>query len=291
MEVPPGTGQNPMNGVILSYYLKEKADTSMLTMEILEMNGSVIRRYTNKKDENAKPGNVPPPPLLPSEAGMNRFGWDYRTDALPDLPGSFIYGDMEGHRVAPGHYKARLKFKNEISETEFDLLGDPRLPVSLDDWKAQQQLLTQMEQSVKDMHNSILNMRKAKKQIEGYSDVLKNDPNAKELINTGNDIIKKIDKWESNLIEMRSKNFQDVINFRNRLNSEFLQVRSAVDAHDPRITQGVKDRLQDVQTDWDKSKKEMSILIQTDIKHYNQLFKEKNIPAVVTPDKDAIINN
>ena len=93
------------------------------------------------------------------------------------------------------------------------------------------------------------------------------------------------------MIETRSKNFQDAINFRNRLNAEYLQVRSAVDAHDPRITQGVKDRLQDVQMDWDKSKKEMSILIQTDIKHYNQLFKEKNIPAVVTPDKDAIINN
>ena len=171
------------------------------------------------------------------------------------------------------------------------MIGDPRLQVSPEDWKAQQQLLVQMEQSVKDMHNSIVNMRKAKKQIEGYNDVLKNDLNAKDLITTGNDIIKKIDKWESNLIETRSKNFQDVINFRNRLNSEFLQVRSAVDAHDPRITQGVKDRLQDVQGDWDKSKKEMSILIQTDIKHYNQLFKEKNIPAVVTPDKDSIINN
>lgn len=291
MEVPPGTGQNPMNGVILSYYLKEKADTTTLTMEILEMNGSVIRKYTNKKDENAKPGNVPPPPILPAEGGMNRFGWDYRTEALPDLPGSFIYGDMEGHRVAPGHYKARLKFKNEISETEFDLIADPRLQVSPEDWKVQQQLLVQMEQSVKDMHHAILNMRKAKKQIEGYNDVLKNDPSAKELIHTGNDIIKKIDKWESNLIETRSKNFQDAINFRNRLNAEYLQVRSAVDAHDPRITQGVKDRLQDVQMDWDKSKKEMSILIQTDIKHYNQLFKEKNIPAVVTPDKDAIINN
>jgi photosystem II stability/assembly factor-like uncharacterized protein len=291
MEVPAGTGQNPMNGVIFTYFLKEKADTVKLTLDILEMNGTLIRSYTNKKPESQKKGNVPPSPLLSAEAGMNRFGWDYRNEPLPDLTESYIMGDLDGHRVAPGHYKARLKFKNEISEAEFDLIADPRLQATAEDWKAQQQLLTQMEQAVKDMHNSITNMRKVKKQIEGYNEVLKNDPNAKDLINSGKEIIKKIDKWESNLIETRSKNFQDVINFRNRLNSEFLQVRTAVDTHDPRITQGVKDRLQDVNGEWDKSRKEMNTLIQTDIKQYNQLFKEKNVPAVVTPDKDTIINN
>ncbi len=290
MEIPAGTGQNPMNGVIFSYYLKEKADTTKMTLEIMDMSGSLIRTYNNKKSENAKKGNVPPAPVLPSEAGINRFGWDYRNEALPDLPGSFIYGDLQGHRVAPGHYRARLKYKNEISETEFDLIADPRLQVSPEDWKAQQQLLTQMEQAVKNMHNSITNMRKVKKQIEGYNDVLKNDPNAKELINKGKDINKKIDQWESDLIETRSKNFQDAINFRNKLNAEFLQVRSAVDAHDPRITQGVKDRLADVNVEWDKSKKEMNGLINNDIKQYNQLFKDKNVPAVTTPEKEIIVN-
>ena len=291
MEVPAGTGQNPMNGVILSYYLKEKADTVRLSLEIMDASGAVIRRYTNKKDENLKPGNVPPPALLPAEAGINRFGWDYRLESLPDLPGSVIFGDMQGHRVAPGHYKARLKYKGEVSDTEFDLLGDPRVSVLPEDWKIQQQLLAQMDQAVKDMHTSIGNMRKVKKQIEGYGDALKSDPQAKEIVDKGKDIAKKIDAWEANLIETRSKNGQDVINFRNRLNAEFLQVRGAVDAQDPRVTQGVKDRLQDVQAEWDKSKKDLNTLINTDIKQYNQLFKDKNIPALKTPAEETVINN
>lgn len=291
MEVPPGTGQNPMNGVIITYYLKEKADTNKLSLEIFDTDGKIIRKYTNKKDENAKPGNVPPPSLLPADAGMNRFAWDFRTEALPDLPGSFIYGDLSGYRVAPGHYKAVMKFKNEISETQFDLIADPRLQIKPEDWKIQQQLLSQMDDAVKEMHNSINSMRKVKKQIENYNELLKNEPSAKELIQSGKEIVKKIDQWESNLIETRSKNFQDVINYRNKLNAEFLQVRGAVDAHDPRITQGVKVRLNDVQIDWSKYKKEMQTILVNDVGNYNKIFKDKNVPAVITELKEIIINN
>ena len=65
-------------------------------------------------------------------------------------------------------------------------------------------------------------MRQVKKQIETFNESLKEQADAKEIINSGKELIKKIDQWESNLIEPRSKNFQDVINFPNKLNSEFL---------------------------------------------------------------------
>ena len=93
------------------------------------------------------------------------------------------------------------------------------------------------------------------------------------------------------MIETRSKNFQDVINYRNKLNAEFLQVRGAVDAHDPRITQGVKVRLNDVQIDWSKYKKEMQTILVNDVGNYNKIFKDKNVPAVITELKEIIINN
>ncbi|MBS1491522.1 MAG: glycosyl hydrolase [Bacteroidetes bacterium] len=291
MEVPPGTGQNPTNGVEFTYYLKEKPDTNRITLEIFDTDKKLIRQYTNKKDENLKPGNLPPPSLLPSEAGLNRFGWDYRTEALPDLPGTYIYGDMSGYRVAPGRYKALIKYKNETSETDFELIADPRLNVRPEDWKTQQLILSQMDEAVKEMHQSIKNMNKVKKQIEDYNELLKNEPNAKELIQSGKEIIKKISKWESSLLETRSKNFQDAINFRNRLNAEYLQVRSAADTHDPRLTQGVKDRLNDVQADWGKSKKELQSILINDVSNYNKMFKEKNVPAIITELKEIIINN
>ncbi len=293
MEVPPGTGQNPMNGVILSYYLKEKVDTNKVWLEILDFNGTVLRKYSNKKDERVKPtpGGAPPAQLIPAELGINRFAWDFCTDALPEVPGVFVYGDLSGHRVAPGRYKARIKFKGETSETEFDLLGDPNLKVTNEDWIAQQQIIQQAEEGLKEVHNSVNNMRKVKKQVEGYNELLKNDTNAKDIVNAGKEILKKLEKWESNLIEPRSKNGQDVINFQNKLNSEFLQIRSVADAHDPRITQGAKERFADVQTEWAKHKRTMQEIVTKDITDYNKLFKDKNLPAVITEIKEVVINN
>jgi photosystem II stability/assembly factor-like uncharacterized protein len=289
----PGLGRNPLNGVILDYYLKEKADTSKVTLEIMDAGGKVIRRYTNKKDETFKPwpGGPSAPQTIPAEAGINRFAWDFRTEGLSGVPGVYVYGDYSGQRVAPGKYKARVSYKGQASETDLEIISDPKVTATVAEWTAQQEFLKQAGEQFEELHKSVNNMRQVKKQVETINESLKSNPDAKDLIQNGKDLIKKIDQWESNLIEPRSKNFQDVINFPNKLNSEFLQLRGVADTHDPRLTKGVQDRSRDVQTDWSKYKQQMNELIQKDINNYNRMFKEKNLPAVITDTKDTVINN
>ncbi len=289
----PGIGQNPSEGVVFDYYLKEKADTNKVTLEISDLSGKSIRKYSSKKDESFKPypGGPPAPVVIPSEMGINRFAWDFRSEHLTDVPGVYIMGDYRGRRMPPGKYKARMTFKGESSETEFEILADPNLKVTAADWTMQQETLNQVENSLEELNKSINSMRKVKKQIETYNDVMKNNPDVKDIVDKGKELNKKIDKWESNLIETRSRNFQDVINFQNRLNSEFFQLRNSLDAHDPRVTQGVKDRLHDIQMDWQKSKQQMTEIIQKDISNYNKMFKDKNLPALMTETKETVINN
>lgn len=289
----PGLGRNPMVGVILDYYLKEKADTAKVTLEILEATGKVIRSYSNLKDESFKPwpGGPAPKETIPAEAGINRFAWDFRTEGLTGVPGVFVYGDHSGHRVAPGQYKARITYKGQSSETDLEIISDPRLTATTADWNAQQEFLKQAGEQFEELHKSVNDMRQVKKQIETINESLKNNPEAKDVVQMGKEVIKKIDGWESNLVEPRSKNFQDVINFPNKLNSEFLKLRSVADTHDPRLTQGVKDRARDVQADWARYKQQMNELIQKEIANYNRTFKEKNLPAVNTGSKSTDINN
>jgi len=289
----PGLGRNPMNGVILDYYLKEKADTSKVTLEIMDASGKLIRKYTNKKDETFKPwpGGPSAPQAIPAEAGINRFAWDFRTEGLSGVPGVYVYGDYSGQRVAPGKYKARVTYKGQSSETDLEIISDPKVTATVAEWTAQQEFLKQAGDQFEELHKSVNNMRQVKKQVETINESLKSNPDAKEIIQNGKDLIKKIDQWESNLIEPRSKNFQDVINFPNKLNSEFLQLRGVADTHDPRLTKGVQDRSRDVQADWSKYKQQMNELIQKDINNYNRMFKEKNLPALITDTKDTVINN
>ena len=289
----PGLGRNPANGVLLDYFLKEKADTVKVTLEILDMSGKVIRAYTNKKDESFKPypGGPPAKQVMPAEAGVNRFAWDFRTEALSGVQGVFVYGDYQGHRVAPGKYQARITHKGQSSETELEVISDPKVSATSAEWGAQQEFLKQTGEQFEEVHKSVNKMRQVKKQIETYNESLKDNADAKEILNSGKELIKKLEKWEGNLIEPRSKNFQDVINFPNKLNSEYLQLRGVADQHDPRLTKGVQDRARDVQADWSKYKQQMQIIINSDISQYNKLFRDKNMPALITETKENVINN
>jgi len=283
-EAPAGMGTNPMGGVLFNYFLKEKADTSRISLEILDPAGKVVRSYTNKKDENFKPypGGPAPAPLLPAEAGVNRFAWDFKTAGPIDVQGVFIYGDYSGHRVAPGKYRARLNVKGQISETEVEVTPDPRIPVSPADWTAQQEVLEKLTNSINEMHQSVNNIRKVRKQIEGYNEAFKDLAGAKEVVTLGKELIKKIDAWESAIVETRTKNGQDVINWPSKLSAELFTVRGKIDAFDPRITQGVRDRIRDLDTDWIKQKQALVKLLSDDVQGYNQKFRNLNIPALVT---------
>lgn len=288
-----GVGQNPSEGVLFDYYLKEKADTNKVSLDIFDWNNKLLRSFSNKKNESFKPypGGPPAPVVVPSELGVNRFAWDFRTEAMQDVPGIFVMGDYRGHRVAPGKYKAVVKYKGESVETEFEILADPKLSdITQADWEEQQKLMIQSEEGIIDMHNSVNNMRKVKKQIESYNELLKTDPIAKELINNGKDIVKKIEQWEGDIIEPRTKNFQDVINWPNKLNSEYMNVRGSLEGHNPKVTQGVRERLGDIQQEWSKLKDALKKIDQ-EIERYNKAFEEKKYPAIIMEKKAPALNN
>ncbi|HWA33803.1 MAG TPA: hypothetical protein VG737_06720, partial [Cyclobacteriaceae bacterium] len=287
-------GQNPAEGVVLDYYLKEKADTTnKATLEILGVNGKLIRKYSSKKDESFKtfPGGPPAPVVIPANAGVNRFAWDFRTEYMTPVDGIFVTDNYRGHRVAPGKYKARLTFKGETSEADLEIVADPNLKVTESDWKTQQDLLNQVERSAEEITQSINKMTKVKKQVESYGETFKDIPELKDLVKQGKDLVKKIEQWQSQMIQTKFKTGQDVVNFPNKLNSEFLILRNTLGGHDPRVTQGVRDRLADIEAEWQKRKQEVNDIIQKDVGNYNKMFKDKNVPALMTAPKEVDVNN
>lgn len=285
MDVPPGVGENPKAGVILDYYLPEKADSNTLvTLEIFDTTGKLIRKYSNKKDESFKPfpGGPAPAQVIPANSGINRFAWDFRGETLVHIPNAFVYGDYSGHRVAPGKYKARLTFKGNTSESDIEILQDPNLQnVSAADWAAQQSFLEKVATSITGIHNAVNDMRKVKKQIEHHNNLLKDKSELKDLHEAGLALIKKIDAWESKLVETRQNNFQDVINFPSKLNAQYFDLRFAADVHDPRLTQGVQSRFADLEKEWAMHKTAMKELLEKEVKQYNDKYKAQNLPAVM----------
>lgn len=278
----PGLGQNPKSGVILDYYLPQKSDSSLVKLELYD-GEKLLRTYTNKapKDFKSWPGGPSKPEVLPTAKGLNRFTWDFRRESLPAVNGVFVYGDYNGTRVGPGTYIAKLSVDEVSVSQEFNLIPKPGLQVSKTTYAEQQEALEQIEGAIRDMHKAVNQMRSVQNQLNSHSKLLAHNEAAEPLMEKGKSILEKLKNWEEQLIQPKQKTFQDVINFNNQLNAELMYLKSYVDAPLPELTQGAKQRLEDLMGQWDQFAKLRDKVINEEMMAYNALYRELEIPAII----------
>ncbi|RNC92035.1 MAG: glycosyl hydrolase [Allomuricauda sp.] len=278
----PGLGQNPKSGVTIDYYLPQKLDSIALKLEVLQ-NGKVIRSYTNQKPKGFKswPGGPPRPQILPSKKGYNRFTWDFRKEAIPAIDKVFVFGNYAGSSVAPGTYTLRLSTAGKTVETTAEVVANPKINASAADYAEQQTVLDQIEGTLSAMHQAVNQMRSTKSQLKSYKKLLKDNEAAKELVAKGDSLLKRIDAWEGHLIQPKQKTFQDVINFHNQLNADFMHLKGFVDVPEPKVTEGAKERLQDLLRAWNTYKQEKNAIVETEMAAYNEMYRSLGIPALI----------
>ena len=278
----PGLGQNPKQGVTFDYYLNEDADSLNLELQVLQ-NGKLIRSITNKnqKDFKSWPGGPAKPAVLPSKKGYNRFTWDFRKETLPAVDKVFVFGGYYGSCVAPVTYTLRLTFNEIVLETTVTILPNPKVSAAKADFDEQQSVLDQIENTIKNIHESVTQMRSAQTQLKDYEELLKENKIAKDLLEKGKDLIKRIDSWEQNLIQPSQKTFQDVINYNNQLNAELMYLKGFVDNAEPKVTQGAKQRLADLLDDWKTYEDEKNAIINTEMSAYNKMYTDLKLPALI----------
>ncbi|MGB5663984.1 VPS10 domain-containing protein [Eudoraea sp.] len=278
----PGLGQNPKQGVTFDYYLNEDADSVNLELQVLQ-NGKLIRTITNKNQKDFKtwPGGPSKPAVLPSKMGYNRFTWDFRKETLPAVDKVFVYGNFSGSSVAPGSYILRLSLDDKVAETEVLILPNPKIKASKTDFDEQQSVLNQIENTIKNIHESVTQIRSAKKQLKTYAELLKENEVATDLLEKGKELINRIDSWEQNLIQPNQKTFQDVINYNNQLNAQLMHLKGFVDNADPKVTQGAKQRLADLLDDWKTYDNEKKAIVNTEMAAYNRMYTDLGLPALI----------
>ena len=270
----PRMGANPPQGAIVQYYLADAPD-SVVTLEILDGAGAVIRTYSSVKQEGSdeKP--------IPAKAGQNRAVWDLRHEPLPKAEGLFVFGSLQGRRVMPGTYQVRLTASEHTQTQSFEVEGDPRLRLSPTDYMAVDEFLVAIREQLSEMHEGVNRIRDVKKQIEGFLERIEGRPEAEELDEAGDALMERLTELEEMLVQPKQKTFQDVVNFPSQLNAQFLYIRVAADAAGPPLTEGVKTRLADLSEQWSEQKALMESLLEQELADWNALVQEKGVPAVI----------
>ena len=288
-------GANPPAGVVVNYYLKQKASAEV-TLEFLDGDGKVIRKFTKRPDPV---GGAPAPdadgpgggfggrggggdPPVPTEAGLNTFVWNYRLPSATTFPGIILWGgSLAGPRIQPGNYQVRLSVGGKPVATEsFAVKADPRLATTAEDFAKQFALMQKINAKLSETNGAIIEIRDTRTQLENISRRLK-APDHKDLIDKARDISKKLTDIEEALYQTKNRSGQDPLNFPIRLNNKLAGVSSFVDSSDDGPPASAYVVFADIQAQIDAQLAIFAKIKSEDIADFNKQFAAKGLPVIV----------
>jgi photosystem II stability/assembly factor-like uncharacterized protein len=158
-------GENPPNGVVIDYYLKQPAGDA--TLAIVDGERRVIRQFTSQAQDGGG---------MSAEKGLNRFVWDLRYPGARELPppAGFVaaeFGRAQSPVAPPGRYTARLSVDGQVHERSFEIRKDPRITATDDDLRAQFDLMVQIRDRLTQITDAVDRLRKARQQLEAQKPV------------------------------------------------------------------------------------------------------------------------
>lgn len=284
----PLYGVNPANGVVMYYNLPKLADSVHLTLEIRDGSGKVVRTLTSKNDESYQRyyGAPPADPTLPKAKGINRFVWDTRYPSITGAPTAYIEGSYRGHKAIPGNYTATLKYPGVAEQkVEFKILNNPMYQNTADQFKEWNDFMTTMEQSVSNMHQKVNQIKSMRDQLKDVLKEMSDEAKFVSLKKEGEELVKIMTAWDEDMIQRRSKAYDDVENFPNKFTANYLFLINHADSDIPMVTKPDKDRMAELEKQWEPLNARAKAIIETDLPTYTKKLWDAGIGAVWVSDK------
>lgn len=281
---------NPDEGVVVHYRLPDTFDVAetSLTVDIADASGEVVWSATADKkhagEEKGRGSKYSPP----AKAGLNRMTWNLSESRLPGIAGSwgFAWGNgkeaSSGLSAMPGEYTITLTLTTEgadpiVLSEPATVTFDPRFEVSANAWTEKRDIRDDVEGIYKTLITSLAALKDARSQVKTLMGRTE-DADVKEA---GEALVKAITDWEKSVFSSERSNFQDVLNFPDRLVTDVSVLMGNVDGMLPPLTQGIKDRHADVKAQADAAFAARDTLLGDQLAAFNALYKEKALDAVI----------
>lgn len=277
-------GVNPANGVVFYYYLPTATKDKELTLMIKDKDGDLVRTISSKVDPKylKYPGGPSPELLLSNKVGLNRFVWDMRYNSLPGIPTAYIEGSYKGHKAMPNAYTAAIKQDDQLSQVPFNILQNPLYVVTKEDYQETHDFKTKTGANLTDMHMRVHKLKETQNQIALILKDLPKEKKYSKLRSEGETIVEKLISWDEDMVQRKSKAYDDVENFPNKFTAEYIFLINQNDSDLPKVNQASKDRLAELDKQWEALKSISEELINTIIPTYNKLLWDHGIGALKT---------
>jgi photosystem II stability/assembly factor-like uncharacterized protein len=277
-----GEGENRPGGVLVHFYLKAVDEKTEAKLEFLTVHGEVIKTYNNKAKERSE--------QLTVKTGGNRFVWDMRYAGYKTFPGMVFYGSPNlGPKAVPGKYKVRLMVNGESQEQEFEILKDPRVNTTPEEFRAQFEYLSKVRDKVSEANQGIIDIRKIKEDLSSLKNKVGSETQYKELMEVVKKFEDELTMHENNIHQTKNRSVQDPLNYGIKMNNRLAHLMVEQAAGDfPPTQQG--EQVREMLTKMvDEELSKLQKTIQQNTERINNLAKEKGIEVVMIK-KNVIVN-
>ncbi len=273
----PFTGVNPASGIVI-YYELAKETSGDIKLEVFDSRNRLINTVSSAsiKGFQRYAGGPPSSPRLTKKKGLNRFVWDTRYPIMPGIPTAYIEASYRGHKVPPGTYELRLTMGDEVLSTTATILDNPIHEMAEDQHQVYDQFMTEMEAELTNMHNTVNKLYKIQTQLKSIIEELDND----DLKQEGNKLIKDLDAWDKEMVQRKSKAYDDVENFPNKFTAEYMFLINQTESSIPRVNQPSRDRRQELETRWATLKQQADTFMDQTIPAFNRKLWDAGIGAI-----------
>ena len=268
---PRNAGKNHHNGVEVFFNIDDKIldDNTYVTLEFLDNEKKLIKKYDNQSDENA----------LDINGEKNSFVWNMRYDDAKGFDGLIMWAaSLRGPIASPGQYYVKLTVNEKSEEQSFNILKDPRSNSTDEDLKEQFDFLLSVRDKVSDIHQTIIDIRSSRSQlIDLKSKISGKYP---DMENSISDVISRITLIEEKLYQTKNRSGQDPLNFPIRLNNKLAHLTSVASVGNFKPT----DQMYNVRDELigliDKELKMWEDIKENDLVKLNSTILENNIQLI-----------
>jgi photosystem II stability/assembly factor-like uncharacterized protein len=276
-------GQNPPPGARLRWYLKQAPPDSVpVTLEILDASGAPVRKFDRKGEVFADTTRERGPRFrVPAKAGMNEFVWDLRHPGATRFEGLVLWGGgLEGPVAVPGRYRARLTVGAWSQIRDFEVVKDPRLATTDEDFRAQYELHARIRDKLTETHDATAGIRDVRGQIDEVLERAKRSGREAAIADSAKALGRRLTDIEEALYQTKSKSEQDPLNFPIRLNNKLALLGETVSSADARPTDPSYVVYDDLARRIDAELAKLRQAMGPDLEAFNRQVVEAGVPAV-----------
>ena len=136
---------------------------------------------------------------------------------------------------------------------------------------------SEMEDEIRTMHTRINEMANRRELLEKAVSLLPDNEKGMALKKTAQDLIKNMKEWDTDMIQRKSKAYDDVENYENKFTANYMFMRDQSESDLPRINKSTIERLAELNSEWSKLKSKGDDIMEKQLPGLNKALWENGV--------------